>query len=253
MSAVQLTINNLSYSADATQSPIIEHINLAIYESECVCLVGPSGCGKTTLLNTIAGLHESDSAMENSAKVVFAQADFRLGFIFQEPRLMPWLTLQQNIELVLPHKDAALVSKVLNEVGLLPYAQHYPNALSGGMLRRASIARAFVIKPQLLLLDEPFVSLDAPTAIQCRKLLLDMAKAHQTTIIFVTHDINEAFYLADRIVFLSPSPAKIIHELPLKDATAGASKEYESAQQQAHIASLFKQYPKILEGSLASN
>lgn len=248
MSAVQVTINQLSYSEGTTRRTVIDHIDLAINETECVCLLGPSGCGKTTLLNTIAGLLDSPSA-----NVLFGQIDVRLGYIFQEPRLMPWLTLQQNIELVLPRKNPKLVTQVLNEVGLLSYAQQYPIALSGGMLRRASIARAFVIKPQLLLLDEPFVSLDSPTAMQCRNLLLDMAKTHQTTIIFVTHDINEALYIADRIVFLSATPATIIHELLLKRTAKQQSSEYESTEQQALRSALFSQYPKILEGTLTTN
>ncbi len=243
MTAVQVKINHLCYLQQSNDTLVIENIELAIAENECVCIVGPSGCGKTTLLNAIAGLLVSPQA-----SIELMQADARLGYIFQEPRLMPWLTLQQNIELVLPQPNPKLVAQVLDEVGLLAYAKHYPNTLSGGMLRRASIARAFVIKPQILLLDEPFVSLDAPTAMQSRELLINMAKAHQTTIIFVTHNINEALYLADRIVFLSKRPARIIHELRLK-STADA---YESSTQQSIKSQLFTQYPKILEGLLTA-
>jgi len=247
MSAVNLKIDKLSYSEYSGHQTIIDHIDLAINNTEFICIVGPSGCGKTTLLNTIAGLLNSPDAA-----VTFSQADIRLGYIFQEPRLMPWLTLQQNIELVLPQSNPQLVKQVLKQVGLSAYSQHYPNALSGGMLRRASIARAFVIQPQLLLLDEPFVSLDSPTAMKCRALLLDMAKQHQTTMVFVTHDVNEALYMADRIVFLSNSPSTIIHELVLNQSTQQHSGNYESPHQQALKSALFSQYPKILEGTLAT-
>lgn len=248
MSSVNLNINQLSYCEDSGSQTIIGHIDLAIKDTEFICIVGPSGCGKTTLLNTIAGLLNSPNA-----NVTFGRVNIQLGYIFQEPRLMPWLTLQQNIELVLPQSNPQLVKQVLKQVGLLAYSQHYPNALSGGMLRRASIARAFVIQPQLLLLDEPFVSLDSPTAMKCRALLLDMAKQHQTTMVFVTHDVNEALYMADRIVFLSNSPSTIIHELVLNRSAQQHSTDYESPHQQALKSELFGQYPKILEGTLATS
>ena len=244
MSAVQVSINQLAYEQDKHSAIVIDKIELAIAENECVCIVGPSGCGKTTLLNTIAGLISSPQA-----NIEFSHENARLGYIFQEPRLMPWLTLEQNIALVLPTPKPKLVAQVLDEVGLLAYAKHYPNTLSGGMLRRASIARAFVIKPQILLLDEPFVSLDAPTAMQSRELLINMAKAYQTTVVFVTHNINEALFLADRIIFLSTRPSKVIHELHLS-RTGDA---YESSAQHIIKASLLSKYPRILEGVVNKN
>lgn len=246
MSSVNLTINQFSYSEDSSNKTIIDHIDLAINDAEFVCIVGPSGCGKTTLLNTVAGLLNTPHAT-----IEFGQENIRLGYIFQEPRLMPWLNLQQNIELVLPQANPELVQQILKEVGLQAYSQYYPNALSGGMLRRASIARAFVIRPQLLLLDEPFVSLDTPTAIKCRTLLLNMAKQHQTTVAFVTHDINEAFDTADRIVFLSNSPSKIIHEVVLKRSPPQSMGADQPSFRQTLKAELFSMYPKILEGTLA--
>jgi ABC-type nitrate/sulfonate/bicarbonate transport system ATPase subunit len=225
LSSVNLKINQSAYTEDSSHKTIIEHIYFAIDNSEFICIVGPSGCGKTTLLDTIAGLLNSPNA-----RVTFAQGNIRLGYIFQEPCLMSWLTLQQNIELELPQSNPQLVEQVLKEVCLFAYSEHYPNVLSGGMLRRASIAHEFVIQPQLLLLDEPFVSLDLPTAMKYLELLLKMAKLHQTIMVFVTHDVNEALYMAVRIVFLSNSPSIIIHPLVMNRTAQQHSRDYESPQ-----------------------
>jgi ABC-type nitrate/sulfonate/bicarbonate transport system ATPase subunit len=257
MSALSIHINQLAYNTQNENSStkaserIIADIALDIKPNECVCIVGPSGCGKTTLLNAVAGIinTQNDDVNEHvsgNIMLQFATPSPTIGYIFQEPRLMPWLTLYENIALVMPKDDPAKITAILDAVGLAAQANSYPNHLSGGMQRRASIARAFVIEPLILLLDEPFVSLDAPTAIQCRELLISLAKIHKTTIIFVTHDLNEALYLGDRVVFLSPSPARIIHELALNNVYEA----YDSAAQTNLKSELFKRFPKILEGQL---
>lgn len=242
MTSLDIHVNQLAYANNPSNEVVIADIKLRVQSNEFVCIVGPSGCGKTTLLNTVAGLLVNDNVT-----LAFSSPSPIIGYIFQEPRLMPWLTLYENIALVMPQPNPSKIASILSAVGLTAQAQSYPNQLSGGMQRRASIARAFVIEPQILLLDEPFVSLDAPTAMQCRELLVNLAKLHKTTILFVTHDLNEALYLGHRIVFLSPSPARIIHELDVNNVY-----EMVESDAQSHLKSeLFERFPKILEGDLS--
>lgn len=240
MYALQVQINHFTYS-NANET-IIADVGLTIQPNEFVCIVGPSGCGKTTLLNAVAGLVDN-----HNVQLRFAEPCPIIGYIFQEPRLMPWLTLYENIALVMPDPNPEKIALILDAVGLTSHANSYPNQLSGGMQRRASIARAFVIEPQILLLDEPFVSLDAPTAMQCRELLISLANIHKTTIVFVTHDLNEALYLGQRIVFLSSSPTRIIHELTVNNVY----EEYESAASTNLKTELFERFPRILEGHIS--
>ncbi|MDG1122286.1 MAG: ATP-binding cassette domain-containing protein [Glaciecola sp.] len=259
MSALRVNITQLAYRASQhsalsqsaatsqTSDYVIADITLDIQHNECVCIVGPSGCGKTTLLNAVAGILDTNTSA--NVELAFTTPSPTIGYIFQEPRLMPWLTLYENIALVMPKADPRKITAILDAVGLTAQANSYPNHLSGGMQRRASIARAFIIEPDILLLDEPFVSLDAPTAMQCRELLISLAKRHKTTILFVTHDLNEALYLGDRVVFLSPSPARIIHELALNNLY----KAYDSAAQTNLKSELFTRFPKILEGQLSKD
>jgi ABC-type nitrate/sulfonate/bicarbonate transport system ATPase subunit len=136
--------------------------------------------------------------------------------VFQAPRLLPWRTVRENLELVLRRgADPGIVETLLNEVGLAEAAGFYPSRLSGGMARRAALARAFAIDPDLLLLDEPFVSLDAAAAVRLRALLLRLVTTRPATVLFVTHDAAEAVTLADRILLLTPSPGRVLAELPI--------------------------------------
>jgi NitT/TauT family transport system ATP-binding protein len=170
------------------------------------CLIGPSGAGKTTTLRIILGL-ETDFRGSISADLRKA----RLAAVFQEPRLLPWRTVEQNIRLALPpglaHRD---LMPVLDAVELTAFAESYPSELSLGMARRAALARAFSVEPELLLLDEPFVSLDEPTANRLRELLLDLWRSRPVTVLMVTHNLREAVRLADRLVILSPRPAHVL-------------------------------------------
>jgi NitT/TauT family transport system ATP-binding protein len=198
----------------------LRDLSLAVATGEFVCLVGPSGSGKSTLLTLVGGL---DTELGGSIRIggeAPASPRQRVGFMFQEPRLMPWLTVLDNVRLVLDDRlpaDAAdaRARELLTAMELGDVLDAYPNTLSGGMQRRVALARAFVIEPQLLLMDEPFVSLDAPTAQRLRTMLATLWQRQRTTVLFVTHDLREALSLADRVCFLSPAPGRIIHELPI--------------------------------------
>lgn len=190
-------------------------MSLEAAAGEIVALVGPSGCGKTTFLNIVAGLDRDFAGEVRLAPRPDGQPA-RVGYVFQEPRLLPWRTVYENIALVLPpHRADGVVRDLLKAVGLAEARDRYPPQLSGGMSRRVSIARAFAIEPDLLLMDEPFVSLDHDTVEQLRALLLKLWHARPTTVLFVTHDLREALMLADRLVLLSGPPARVVADVPV--------------------------------------
>ena len=195
---------------------VIRDLALELRPHSLTVLFGPSGCGKTTLLNLIAGL-DPDFAGE-----IRLPEPARIGYVFQEPRLLPWLTVEGNLRLVLADEpaSAARIDAWLAEMGLADVRAVFPTRLSLGMARRVALARAFVIQPTLLLMDEPFASLDEPTAERLRRLLLETLSAHPATVVFVTHNLREAIMLADRIALLSPAPARLLGsvEVPLRPA-----------------------------------
>lgn len=192
----------------------IKDLYLKIPNGEFCCLIGPSGCGKTTLLNIVAGLDSS-----KGSKVFFNNqehySDTSISYMFQTPRLLPWLNVIENVNIVLNKRDNKSLKRteqILDIMGLKKFMYSFPSKLSGGMQRRVALARSFITKPKLLILDEPFVSLNEPIANMLRDMLLQLWKEQPTTILFVTHDIREAIFLSDRIVFLSKAPAKVIKE-----------------------------------------
>ncbi|HMU49518.1 MAG TPA: ABC transporter ATP-binding protein [Geminicoccaceae bacterium] len=201
---------------EAPERYVLGRLDLGLAAGEVLAITGPSGCGKTTLLNLVARLdRDFEGNIERPAG--------RLAYVFQEPRLLPWRTVAQNLALVLP--DAAdtprRIAGALDEVGLGDAASTFASRLSLGMARRVALARAFVVHPDLLLLDEPFASLDAPTAWRLRLLLLDLLAAHRASVLFVTHDIEEAVMLAHRLVMLSGTPAVVTADIPIEiDAAA---------------------------------
>lgn len=198
---------------EARAKAVLENIRLSLGSGEFVAVFGPSGCGKTTLLNIVAGLDQNFTGFVN---LNHAGPRPRVGYVFQTARLLPWLTVEDNIRLVLSPRDDgadARVSRVLREVDLEDLRAVYPNRLSVGMSRRVALARAFVVAPDILLMDEPFVSLDEATATRLRGLLLTMLSQRPATVLFVTHDLAEAIFLADRIVFLSAAPARIVADV----------------------------------------
>ena len=180
---------------------MLADVRFTLRRGEIMALVGPSGCGKTTLLRLIGGL---DSAFEGELRWTGGMPP-RIGTVFQEPRLLPWRTVAQNIALARP-PDPAAADALLDVLGLSGVRDAYPGALSLGMARRVAIARAFAVQPELVLLDEPFVSLDPAMAERGRRVLLDAWRARPTTALLVTHDMAEAASLADRILALSNVP-----------------------------------------------
>jgi ABC-type nitrate/sulfonate/bicarbonate transport system ATPase subunit len=213
MATIKINIVNKIYPSveRASQHPAIAHFDLTLNAGEFVCLVGPSGCGKTTLLNIIAGL---DSDFDGEITIEHRHEYPKIGYVFQNPRLLPWRTVRENIELVLNETESTAAIDALLEIMKLTQVQHsYPERLSLGMSRRVAIIRAFIINPELLLMDEPFVSLDAPTARQVRELLITLWQQRPHTVLFVTHDLREAIALADRIIFLSAAPMQVLSEV----------------------------------------
>ncbi len=194
---------------------VLDRVTLGIEKGEFICLLGPSGCGKSTLLNALAGFETVD---EGSVKIngqEVKEPSPRNVTIFQNYGLLPWRTVLKNVELGLEAKKVPKVQKreiaekTLDLVGLSNFKNAYPNQLSGGMKQRVSIARALAVSPDIIFMDEPFGALDAITRMKLQDDILQIAREEKKTIIFVTHDIEEAVFLADRIVVMTPNPGKI--------------------------------------------
>jgi NitT/TauT family transport system ATP-binding protein len=217
MAAVMLhaAIAGKAFRRNGTGLPVLGRIELSLGAQEIVALVGPSGCGKTTLLRIIGGLDgDFDGELAWSGGV-----RPRIGTVFQEPRLLPWRTVRQNLLLAQEQADAGLADDLLRALELAPFRDVFPQALSLGMARRVAIARAFAIRPELVLLDEPFVSLDPVMAERSRALLLEAWRARPTAALIVTHDLAEAAALADRIMLLGPRPTRVLREFLVPEAS----------------------------------
>jgi len=219
--------------ADGTRIPAIRDLVLEVQPQSMTVLMGPSGCGKTTLLRIVAGL---DNRFIGEVRV---PENARIGIMFQEPRLLPWRTVEQNIEIVAETISSAELERLASAVGIADMLPRYPQELSLGLARRVALARAFAPRPDLLLLDEPFVSLDERTADRLRRLLLDVWSARPTTALLVTHNPREAILLADQLVLLAPRPTHVVAVVPIAIPQA----KRDAAMVEEIYADLLKRYP----------
>ena len=211
----KLSVENvgMTFTRDGKSTPVLENINLEVADGEFVCLLGPSGCGKTTLLNAMAGFLSPTSGKIQVDNEIVSGPDPRRIFVFQERGVFPWLTVEGNIGFGLFKLPRAArqtrIEHYIKMVGLQGFEKAYPPELSGGMKQRLEVARALAVNPDMLFLDEPFGALDSITRLVMRGELLRIWEAERKTIIFVTHDIDEAVQLADRVVVMSARPATI--------------------------------------------
>src|SRR3984957_2436701 len=203
----------MAFTRDGKTTPVLNDINLEVAQGEFLCIVGPSGCGKSTLLSSVAGFLSPTSGEIRIDGQVVTGPDPRRMFVFQERGVFPWLTVEGNIEFGLfklgRAERQARIAHYVKMVGLGGFEKAYPAELSGGMKQRLEVARALAVNPDMLLLDEPFGALDSITRMIMRGELLRIWEAERNTIIFVTHDIDEAVQLADRVAVMSGRPAKI--------------------------------------------
>ena len=240
MSSLDIDILDKHYALSEQGARTIADFQLRIPANQFVCLVGPSGCGKTTLLNMIAGL---DHDFRGRITTTSAEQAPSIGYVFQNPRLLPWYTVRRNIELVFADAPPVeLIDSLLADMQLLEVQHQYPQRLSLGMQRRVAIIRAFAIDPDILLLDEPFVSLDAPTARQVRLSLSALWQQRPHTVLFVTHDLREAIALADRLVFLSTSPMRIVDDIVVEIPRC---QRHDEAQVERFRECLLNEHPRI--------
>lgn len=228
----KLAVENVSVtyiSRDGDRVHAVDDVSFTITDKpgvgEIVVILGPSGCGKSTLLKCIAGLHKPDQGRVRVDNKVVDGPSRERGMVFQQYTSFAWLTVQRNVEYGLrlhgvPAAERhAKAQKVLEQVGLADFARRYPKALSGGMKQRVAIARTLVNEPRLVLMDEPFGALDPQTRWSMQSLILDISRRLDNTIVFVTHDVSEAVYLADTIFILSQRPAKILHRIEVPHFT----------------------------------
>ncbi len=204
---------NKSFTVDGQKVDVLKDINLEVQEGEFIAIVGHSGCGKSTLLKIIAGLEKNDTGLVTVDGKEVNGPGMDRGMIFQEHRLFPWMRIEKNVQLGLKglskEEKTKLSDQYLELVKLSEFKKAYPSQLSGGMSQRAAIARSLVSQPEVLLLDEPFGALDALTKIELQEELLKIRERFHNTMLMVTHDIEEAVYLADRIVVMSARPGRI--------------------------------------------
>ncbi len=211
---LDVSIRSKTYTAaDGSQLVALRDLAFSVEPGRFACLVGPSGCGKTTILRAILGL---DNDYDGTIRL--PSGDGRPAAVFQEPRLLPWRTVEQNVRLALDEGSNAPLDELFEILGLTDMRGFFPAELSLGLARRAALARAFAVEPSLILLDEPFVSLDEQTATRLRALLMTVWQARPTLALMVTHNLREAIELADQIILLSDRPAKVVDVVAIDEA-----------------------------------
>ena len=201
------------FASNGVQLQVVDDVSLSVGDGEFVAIVGPSGCGKTTLMNMVVGFLQPDSGSILIDGAPRAEPNAKGILISQQGSIFPWLTVQQNLMFGLNDHSQADKKRVADHyaamVGLQGFEASYPHELSGGMLKRAELARAFAVKPEILYMDEPFSALDALTNLRMRNELLRILEEERHTVMLITHDVEEAIHLADRIMVLSPRPTRI--------------------------------------------
>ncbi len=217
---VNIKAKTFPAAGDAPAVKVLHNLSFRISSGEVLAVIGPSGCGKTTLLNLVAGLDKDFSGDVPSVE--------KTGFVFQSPRLLPWMTVADNLRLVLDQEKGqdAKVSAMLEAVGLQGQEAVFANRLSMGMARRVALARALLVEPEIMLMDEPFVSLDESTADNLRGMLGELLDKTPRTVIFVTHDLSEAVRLADRVLILGHQPTTTVGEMALDQPRKDRDEEW---------------------------
>ncbi len=229
----------------------LDHVNLEVFSKEFVCILGPSGCGKSTLLNILARLDHCSEGRVEVGGLPLEESRLRFSYVFQDPRLLPWLTIEENLRFALDcqgvdkEEGSNRISMSFEMAGLKGFERYYPYQLSGGMQQRASISRALCINPDILLMDEPFSGLDEITARTLRTELMRIWQETGKTVIFVTHNWYEASYLADRIFVMKQRPGTIIKEV---DVRIDRPRSYEDIRVFEFSSNLVKEFLSIIGG-----
>ena len=218
-------------SAAGKRHPVLSDVCFSLAAGEVAVFVGPSGCGKSTLLRILAGL---DHAFEGTVQ---RPAEARLGMVFQEPRLLPWRSVDDNVRLAAPLASEETLARLFNILELAAHRSHFPGELSLGLARRVALARAFAVDPDFLILDEPFASLDKALAARLREQIATLVANRSAMTLLVTHELDDAVRLGDRLFFLSPRPARVLRVVPIATPRAARS-EAEIAAIKADLALL---------------
>jgi len=214
--SAKVAVENIrkGFASNGTRLPVVDGVSFSMADGEFVAIVGPSGCGKSTLMNIIAGLDHADEGSASVDGVVVTRPSPKGIVISQQGSVFPWLTVQQNLMFGLDDNPGvgskeALADHYAAMVGLKGFEKSYPHELSGGMLKRVELARALVVKPEILYMDEPFSALDALMSLRMRNELLRILAEERHTVLLITHDVEEAVHMADRILVLGPRPTTI--------------------------------------------
>jgi len=245
---INIKEKNFINKSDNSRINVLKDIDIKIKSNEFVCIVGPSGCGKTTLMNIIGGLISADGQNIKLNGKKNSEIEENISYVFQSSRLLPWLTVRENVELVRKEKTnfRDRTDDLLKNFGLRDFINFYPKAISGGMRRKVSLARALINNPRILLMDEPFISLDQPTSENLYKVLVNYWEKKPITIILITHSLKEALLLGDRILFFSKKPGTVLFDYKVKSKRKPLNVDNKSVNDE--YTNLKERYPKLLKG-----